>query len=78
MASSLLPTTRLAAEGNQGSPGNTVGEGTLCQLASDLANLRPADDHEAFLFTFERVAKAAGCEDLTWAIHIAPFLTGEA
>lgn len=35
-------------------------------LAPGLAKLRPDDDPEAFLQTFEQVAKAAGWEESTW------------
>lgn len=47
------------------------------KLALGLVKLQPEDDPEAFLHPFERVAKAADWEELTWAACIAPFLIGE-
>uniref|UniRef100_A0A8C3FJW3 SCAN box domain-containing protein n=1 Tax=Chrysemys picta bellii TaxID=8478 RepID=A0A8C3FJW3_CHRPI len=38
----------------------------------------PDDDPEAFLVTFEQVALVAGCPQVQWATHLAPYLTGTA
>ncbi|XP_075780426.1 uncharacterized protein LOC142827898 [Pelodiscus sinensis] len=43
-----------------------------------LAKLGPADDVEAFLVTFERVATAARWPEEHWATIVAPYLSGPA
>ena len=42
------------------------------------AKLTDADDIEAYLTTFERMMQMAGVEEETWAIRLAPQLTGKA
>ncbi|XP_075770468.1 uncharacterized protein LOC142823381 [Pelodiscus sinensis] len=43
-----------------------------------LCKMGPADDPEAFLGIFERVAMGASWERPTWALRLAPYLAGEA
>ncbi|XP_043356884.1 uncharacterized protein LOC122457205 [Dermochelys coriacea] len=43
-----------------------------------LCKMGPADDPDAFLGTFERVALGAGWDRTTWALRVAPYLAGEA
>uniref|UniRef100_H2ZX35 SCAN box domain-containing protein n=1 Tax=Latimeria chalumnae TaxID=7897 RepID=H2ZX35_LATCH len=43
-----------------------------------LTKMGPMDDPEAFLLMFERVAVVNGWPKEQWALHLAPFLTGEA
>uniref|UniRef100_H3AE81 SCAN box domain-containing protein n=1 Tax=Latimeria chalumnae TaxID=7897 RepID=H3AE81_LATCH len=43
-----------------------------------LTKMRPKDDSDTFLLTFERVAVANGWPKEHWALHLAPFLKEEA
>uniref|UniRef100_A0A8C3FK60 SCAN box domain-containing protein n=1 Tax=Chrysemys picta bellii TaxID=8478 RepID=A0A8C3FK60_CHRPI len=40
--------------------------------------MAPADDPDAFLGTFKRVALGAGWDRTTWALRLAPYLAGKA
>lgn len=52
--------------------------GALAQLPVRLTKMSPANDPEAFLVTFERVATAARWPEQHWATLLAPYLTGPA
>ncbi|XP_074856488.1 uncharacterized protein LOC142016148 [Carettochelys insculpta] len=62
----------LPAEPRQGTPG----EGPASVLPVRLTKMGPADDPEAFLVTFERVAVVAAWPQNQWATLLAPCLTG--
>ncbi|MEE6461666.1 hypothetical protein FKM82_001362 [Ascaphus truei] len=54
--------------------GSTIPE----TFTSSLTKMGPEDDPETYLITFERLATMAQWVKGTWAVRIAPFLTGEA
>ncbi|XP_069468445.1 zinc finger protein 436-like isoform X2 [Ambystoma mexicanum] len=44
----------------------------------NLVKMEPGDDAEAFLLEFECAAESALCPKERWALHLEPFLSGEA